>query len=115
MTQPQTRLGYRDGWLCAVETETDLLEPRRVTTYWPLARGSNERWIEFIGKDLDRAGLYTYSLPGLGLLRLAKDGKTLPVSVESVPIPKPPRVRVQTRWRSGRWEKYDTRKGWVTA
>jgi hypothetical protein len=46
--------------------------------------------------------------------KLAQGGQTPSIIIEETPVPRP-KVRVDTRWQSGRWEKYLKTKGWVAA
>jgi hypothetical protein len=107
-------LGWKDGWLCAVEQEPESTTPVMATYYWPLLRDARSVWDADLGKPLHRDGPYHYSL-GWRRFRLAQDGQTRPVAVEHTPIPKPARLRVPVRWHYGRWQKYDRKKGWITA
>jgi hypothetical protein len=114
MSRATVVLGWRDGWLCAVETDTRHNEPIQDTLYWPLFRDSKAVWDADLGKPLRREGPYGYSL-GWRRFRLAQEGQTTSLAVESAPVPKPPRIRVPLRWHSGGWQKYDRTKGWITA
>ena len=116
--RPQATLGWKDGWLCAVEVTVRHTEPVQDTTYWPLGRCSHAEWADDLGKPLYAEGLYTYSLKIGGFWKtftLVDGGKTHSIAVESQPVPKPKRVRAALRWHAGRWQKYDRRQGWIIA
>lgn len=98
-------------------------EPTLVKQWWPLypdaltLEGARERGL---------LGLEARHEPGGGAfsiwdphwrrtmrLMLPQGGQTKAVKIEHVPI-SPPKTRLPTRWREGKWEK-ETKRGWVPA
>lgn len=117
-------IGYHDGWLCVIYSDTEWSNPIRVRHWWPSVRMSvnemRDRGFE-IGKPLETRSVGNgsfYFSRGLGMgfedIRLRDGGKTKPIHTEREEIP-PPKTRVETRYRNGGWEKYLKSKGWVTA
>src|SRR5262249_20952392 len=108
-------LDYRDGWLCAKDEDVMLNEPVKTIYWWPLIRDFRQIWEDDLGKELYyHRATHTYSLRIGGFwreFRLAQGGQTQAIAYESMPVEKPPRVRLPLRWHYGRWEK-ETSKGW---
>ncbi len=118
MMHATATLGYRDGWLCAVETQVRSTEPMQDTLYWPLLKAVRAHWEEDLGKPLYRETSTCYSMKIGGYWRafhLSEGGQTHAVCVESQPVPKPARVRSELRWKWGKWEKHHTKHGWIPA
>jgi len=49
---PDVTLGYKDGWLCAVERDPEPQTPVVTITYWPFFRDSRAVWEADLGKEL---------------------------------------------------------------
>ena len=132
-----------DGVLCVRHVyEGTWNTPERVTFYWPVGHdGTVERtpvwnatwkanWAIFTKAEVtlpipveptcsDNDGRYVGRAPWGPWpinVRLVNGGRTQAIKREIEPIPCP-RVRagIETRYRSGRWEKYLKREGWVRA
>jgi len=67
-----------------------------------------------IGREVHRvaSGIYEDSSRLRYYLPQGGDTKAEFIETEAVPRPK---TRVETRWQSGRWEKYLKSRGWVVA
>jgi len=105
-------------------TDTEWSTPVRVSHWWPVGtvyRDPAQATIpvapeELVGEALStHVGTGSFYHPGTGWrFGLVDGGKTQPVKTTREEVPAP-RVRVETRWRNGRWEKRLKRKGWVWA
>jgi hypothetical protein len=97
---------------------TDHNKPEHIRHVWPIAslqtRGMSYcRNDEAIGKPATiQDGRVSCYLGNGNYVHgaLPELGQTKALTVETSPVPRP-KCRVETRWRSGRWEKL-TRKGW---
>lgn len=119
------RIGYRDGWMCAVIGMPGFDEPMMVTNWWPIERVyPGEREVLDLtgarcelypeGRVIFKMGTSPTALWGRER-HLADGGKTLPIHTENIPIP-PPKVRkgIETRYHAGNWHK-KLKSGWTYA
>ena len=117
-----SKLAYRDGWLCAVDSYPKYDEPIQITHYWPLAKMNHADAAEYVGKEAISSGnpFYTYDVLDMGggfhrpKFQLAQGGETKAIAVDETPIPAP-KTRCETRYYNGRWEKYLRSSGYVAA
>lgn len=110
-------LTHRDGWLCAAETTTRIMEPIADTLYWPLEQVRQQEWEDDLGKELSSGyrGLeFSLKIGGFWKTWRLPDGwQTQALAVESAPVPRPKvRKTTELRWYYGRWQKLG-RKGYV--
>jgi hypothetical protein len=114
---------WRDGWLCVHDTDDDFSTPTRTHTWWPVRQVPRSDAEPIIGREAfeGRPGSYSartapYPAGYWVELPLLAGGQTRPLATATEPIPQP-RVRkgIETRYRTGRWEKYLKASGWVTA
>lgn len=115
------KLAFHGAWLCIKSEDADYFEPRLIVHYYPIVElyGSNREVLA------DREGLNVYGKSnGNGFYRdeqgreyqLLDGGGTLPIHTDMIPVPFP-KVRrgIETRWKSGHWEKYTKAHGWELA
>jgi len=109
-------LEERNGYLYIVSSDPDFDIPMLRRLWYPVGVRAAD-YQEHIGQEMRPLGGGLYR-PAEGVsrikYRLIEGGATLPEFNETEPI-LPPKTRVPTRWRYGRWEKYLKHKGWVPA
>lgn len=104
------------GTVAIKVVDRDNQEPIRYTNYWIINGWANRKyWDQEIGLKVDYQsgrGWVRGDFTGRGILY--RTVSTYAGIMEQEPIP-PPKTRVETRYRYGRWEKYLKSKGWVPA
>ena len=102
------------GWLCIVYTDSLWSKPEEVSHWWPCwpatQREAQENWGAPCEAQDGGSGLGVFNLPslfpgayGAGRSVRLKDGEsTQPIRTDTKPLP-PPKTRVETRYRNGRW------------
>lgn len=106
MADLDSRLSYRDGFLCIEFLSPDTATPTIEVLYWPIRRASlSEAKALPLGAAARHisAGRYAIALPdGVHELRLLNGPRTIPIRRERRNLPKP---RGKVRWENGKWEK----------
>ena len=115
------KLEFYGAWLCVKSEDKDYFEPRLIVHYYPI--------VKLYGSDravlADREGLnvrgksngngFYFDEKG-GEYQLLNAGGTLPIHTDITPVPCPKvRKGIETRWKSGLWEKYTKAHGWQLA
>lgn len=104
-------------------TSFDYNKPQSITHVWPLeccvVRGMCwKSETDSIGREARCTDGNVSCYLGDGVYfhgTMPQGGSTPALEIRIEPIAKPKRVRGETRWHYGRWEKYSTRQGWIAA